>query len=475
MVDIDSTLDAIVCFAAALDATTLPADVLHDARRRLLDTLGCGIAAVNEPTVRVARDLALRSAVPDGATVLGTCHRTLPELAAFANSTMSRVLEGNDTFPGGGGHPSDMILPLMAVAEASGRDGRSLIGAIVVAYEIYGNLFRTLQLRDKGLDHPFYTCVGTAAGSARLLGLDAARLADAIALAVTANLPLQVTRRGEISMWKGAAAANAARNGVFAALLAARGMTGPARPFEGTHGLAALAGAFSLAAFPGSSGPFRISEACLKYFTSEYHSIGPITLLLRMRDDRAARKKGEPGASREVASMPSPEWGPDDIERIVIHTYRFAFTELAGDSEKWRPRTRETADHSLPYIAAAVLVDGAFDPGIFAEARLDDHRILALADRIEVREDPDIARRFPAEMPCRIEIALRDGRVLVDALDFPRGHFRNPMTDAEVADKFRSLASSTLAPEQVEDAIRLVGKLESQPVLTPLIHVFARR
>lgn len=128
--------------------------------------------------------------------MLGTARRTLPELAAFANGVMIRYLDGNDTFPGGGGHPSDVMAAVLAAAQEAKADGRATITAIVAAYEVYAALFRAVNMRERGLDHVFYTAVAGAAGACNVMGLDAARTAQAIALAVTPNLALEATRRG---------------------------------------------------------------------------------------------------------------------------------------------------------------------------------------------------------------------------------------------------------------------------------------
>src|SRR3954470_23491580 len=216
----DSNVQRIADYAHALRFADLPSSVVHDCKRRLVDTLGCALAAFDAEPATIARRNALRVSDPRGASVMGTAHRTLPELATFANGVMVRYLDGNDTLPGGGGHPSDVIAPMLAVAEAKHAGGRALITAIALAYEIYYAFFKGFCMRDRGMDHVLYTAVASAVGAGKLLGLDASRLGQAVALAITPNIALHATRRGDLSMWKGVAAGNAARNGVFAALLA---------------------------------------------------------------------------------------------------------------------------------------------------------------------------------------------------------------------------------------------------------------
>ncbi|HEV7819570.1 MAG TPA: MmgE/PrpD family protein, partial [Burkholderiales bacterium] len=240
----DPTVARIADYAHSLKFADLPAAVVHDCKRRMLDTLGCGLGAFNDAPSQIARRIAMRVKDPRGAYVLGTAHRGLPELAAFANGVMFRYLDGNDTYPGGGGHPSDTLAAVFAMAQVHNADGATAITAAVLAYEIYLALFRAKVMRESGMDHAFYTAVATAVASAKIMDLARDQIAEAVALAVTPNLALEVTRRGKLSMWKGCAAANGTRNGVFAALLAAEGMTGPDRVVDGGHGLRELVGKF---------------------------------------------------------------------------------------------------------------------------------------------------------------------------------------------------------------------------------------
>jgi 2-methylcitrate dehydratase len=329
---------------------------------------------------------------------------------------------------------------MLAMAEATRADGRALIASIALAYEIYAAFFRAACMRDHGMDHVLYTAVASAVGAARLLRLDGRRLGHAVALAITPNIALHATRRGDLSMWKGVAAGNAARNGVFAALLAADGMTGPENAIEGSHGLRELVSKFELGELAGPGGEFKIAQSNIKFFLSEYHSQAPITAALQL--------------CREVRA--------DEIEAVTIHTYWFAWHEIGSEREKWHPTTRESADHSLPYIISAVLIDGAFSDAIFSDERIRDPRVHALADRITVKEDPDFTRRFSAEIPCRLEVRTRRGETLTAAVDYPRGHFRNPMSDEEVETKFRALAGRCLPAAQVGSALKRLWTIDQE-------------
>jgi 2-methylcitrate dehydratase len=460
----DTTIARIVNYATDLDFASLPAAVVHDCKRRLIDTFGCAVAGFDDEPSRIARAVALKGETTGetrgGASILGTGRRALPELACFANGVTMRCLDGNDCYPGGGGHPSGVIAPVLAAGQAVGADGRAMMTAIVIGYDVHHRLWQACGAIRKGFDHPLYSAVAASAGVAKVLGLDRAAFANAIALAVTPNLPLAVTRRGALSMWKGCAEAQAAKNGLFAAELAQHGMSGPALAIEGAMGLRALFGPFELAPFPqaegNAGGDFAILRADMKYYVTEYHSQGPIFAALKLR--------------REIDI--------DAIVAIAIHTYEFAYREIGSGPEKWRPLTRETADHSMPYIVAAALADGAFSDAVFAPERFTDPKILALADKIAIREADDINRDFPAKLRCRVDITTRDGVTRGAGVDYPHGHHLDPMTDREVEAKFRDLASRKLAGDRVEAALAALwgfDKAASADEILDIVNIEAGR
>lgn len=426
----DTTIGRIVDYALTTDFAHLPEAVVHECKRRLIDTFGCAVAGFDEAPSRIARLVALKGEIQRGASILGTARRTLSELACFANGVAARCMDGNDCFPGGGGHPSGVIAPVLAAGQVAGADGRTLIAAIAIGYDVHYRLWQACRVLRKGFDHSFYSAVAAAAAVAKVLGLDRAAFANAIAIAVTPNLPFAVTRRGALSMWKGCAEAHAARNGLFAVELAGAGMTGPALAIEGAMAVRELFGPFELAAFPNEGGAYAILHADMKFYVTEYHSQGPIFAALKLRRDL----------------------DPDAITAINIRTYEFAYREIGSGAEKWRPLTRDTADHSMPYVVAAALVDGGFSDAVFAPERLTDPKILALADKISISEDTQFNLDFPGKFRCRVDIATRDGAARTAGVDYPHGHHLDPMTDEEVEAKFRDLARRKLASEKVDAA-----------------------
>ncbi|MPZ45591.1 MAG: MmgE/PrpD family protein [Betaproteobacteria bacterium] len=436
---IDPKVESLAGYAQRFSYAEIPARAVHQCRRIFIDTLGCALGALHTEPVRIAREMAMRASVPSGARILGTSQRTVAELAAFANGAASRYLDANDTFPGGGGHPSDTIAAILAAADLKRCRGRSVIEAMVLAYEIYHALWRATDLRQKGMDNVLYTTVASAVATAKILGLERHRIAEAIALAATPNVALDATRYGDVAMWKGCAGGNAARNGVFAALLAQAGMTGPDSALSGAHGLEALTGPFELQPLAASGGPYSIETVTLKCFASEAHSLSPLTAALELSRCTAA----------------------DEIETVTVDTYRFAWQVIGSGPEKWRPRTREAADHSLPYVIASALLHGRFDDSAFEPERLRDPRMHALMDRITIREDRELTSRFPEQLACRIGVLLRNGETRIAQTDYPLGHPRNPMSDADVEHKFRRHARRWLPEKRIEGALGALWRVDT--------------
>jgi 2-methylcitrate dehydratase len=298
-----------------------------------------------------------------------------------------------------------------------------------------------------------YNAVASAAGAAKVLGLSAGQTANAISLAAVPNLGTDISRRGHLTMWKGCAAANAARNGVFAAIMAAEGMAGPPTPFE--DGLTAVIGAAEAATFPLDPGQFSMLKADYKYFLSEFHAQGPAFLALELH----------------------PQIKLDDIEKIEIFTYHFAWFEIGSGAEKWQPTTRETADHSMPYVVAAILIDGAYTDAIFEPQRFGDRRTLDLMKKISIAEDDGFNKRYPTGLPCRMTITLKNGERKTAELSNPIGHHDRPMSDDQLVEKFRGLAGRKLAPVRLQTILDRLWEIDNNgdlPSLFDALRIEAR-
>jgi len=418
----DGLTTALVDLAAQSAYASLPADTVHQCKRRLIDTMACAAGGFNEAPSEAARRFARHigahadvegSGVPS-ARVWGCSSRVTPDLAAFANGTMLRVLDLSDTSNGkSAGHPSDVMAAVLAMGDAVQADGRRCIAALTLAYDVYCMLAEEIELSSRGWDHVIYGVIAAAVGSGSLLNLSREQMGHAIALAAAPNMALYQTRRGEISAWKGSAGANASRNGIFAAQLAQAGFAGPQDVFDGVNGLLAAVGK----QVPGvlQPQPHRITRTHLKEFPMCFHGQSAARAALEMRPDLAVR----------------------DIERIEIATYHAGVRMMGLDRSRWHPHSSETADHSLPYVVSAALHDGAITRETFLGDRWLRPEVAELMARVTVAEDAAYTQKYPEAAACRLTLHLRGGRQQTHEVLYPKGHVENPMSDAELEHKFR--------------------------------------
>jgi 2-methylcitrate dehydratase len=440
----ETLADRLAEFARSTRFDDLPEGVVNEARRRLLDSFACASGALGEPAPGIARQVAAAMGGSAGCALMGG-GRSTPDWAAFANGVHIRYLDCNDTYlslePA---HPSDNWAAIMAVGEHVGADGRAWITAAALAYEVQCRLCDAASIRARGWDHTTYGSLSTALAAARLLELSHAETVHALGIAGTTGTALRLTRAGELSMWKGCAFAHAARNGVYAALLARAGMTGPAPLFEGEMGFCEqVSGPLELPRLGGpSAADWMLPRTSIKFVPAEYHSQSAIAAAFSLRP-----RIGDPAR----------------IRTLEIATFRTAVEIIGKDPEKWRPQTRETADHSLPYCTAVALVDGEVSARQFLPERLADPALLDLIGRTTLVEDPELTAGYPAGIPNRLRVTLDDGTVLEEQVAFPPGHDKNPLTDAQLAAKFHGLADPAIGPERAAALWDRLSRLESDP------------
>ncbi len=450
----DRTTARLVEFAENFNYDGLGKEAVHACKQRLIDTVACMVAAYDKPLCIKARAVAQRySGADEQASVLGCSWKTMPEAAAFANGVMMRYLDMMDTYISvTRGHSSDVIPGILAVAEAVHADGRSFINAVALGYEMYCTFCESADINTKGWDQPINVALATVIGCGKLLGLNREQLGDAVALALTPNMALLVTRRGELSNWKGCAAANAARNAVFAAYLARDGFTGPSDVFEGKYGFWEALGKFEWKLPAGKTAPLMITQSHLKSFPIVYHAQ---SLAWAGLDARKHVKV-------------------QDISAIEIESYYLAVDMNGTDASRWSPQTRETADHSLPYILAVALIDGSVNAQSFLEKRLFDPAVLELMQKITVREDPALTACYPREVPCRLKIRLKNGEQFVNEVRNPKGHISNPLDDADIEQKFRDCFEGYGSIDQCTAALRGLWDLERCSNISEAMKLFSR-
>jgi 2-methylcitrate dehydratase len=448
----DATTEKLVDYTLEARYEDLPDTVTVACKDRILDTLGCVAGAYEHPVSVTARRLAGRYSMDTPATIFGSGQQTAPEMAAFANSVMLRVLDMSDTYRvKSGGHPSDIMGAAFAAAEIGDPSGKSLIAAIAIGYEVYCGCCDAINLNAMGWDQPVYGVIASALCAGRLMGLNREQLGHAVALAAVPNMAMIQTRQGELSAWKGCAGANAARNGLFAALLAQEGITGPDKPFEGKFGMRDIVGPIDWPLEPGEP-PYRIASTNLKSFPICYHGQSAAWAAMALQDGLDL----------------------DEVESVDVKTYDRSFEMMASSPANWSPQTRETADHSLPYVVGTALLSGKIDERSFSDQALRDPAIGALMQRITVAEDPSLSARHPDFSPSRITIRFKNGRHLEKEVDAPKCDNKNPMTSAEIRDKFKGLFADFGPEAQAFAVIDAVDRLESHSDIGSLIRAFGR-
>jgi len=437
-------VDRLSRYTKALSYDDLPPEVVQQAKRLIVDTVGCALGGFWGEPARIVRDIAAAVRSSEPVSVIGSGERTSHDLATFANGVMIRFLDYNDgyTSTGESGHPSDSIAAVLTTAELRRCSGKDAIVATVLAYEIFCRVCDACDLKPLGFDHVTVGCMASTAAAARLLGLNEQEVAQAFNLAIAANVALYQTRIGEVSMWKGCGYANASRNAVFAATLAARGMTGPSPIFEGIGGYfkAVSRQPFELPLLGGRGTPFKIMECSMKRFPLGQYSQTVVEAALQLRD--------------KIGS-------PDEIAEVRIETVTTAIKIMAGNPEKWEPKTRESADHSMPYTVAVALMYGEVEEKHFGERYLNDSKLLALTRKVRADGSAEADARMPEAMFCRMIVLTTDGAAHEASVSYHRGHWKNPMSQAEVEGKFRKLAAGMLNDAQTGRLLDTLWNLEN--------------
>jgi 2-methylcitrate dehydratase len=437
-------------YAANLRYEDLPEDVVRLAKRTILDTIGCAFGGYDAPPSRIAIKLANDVSAKQPATVLISGIRTSPDLAVFANGVMIRYLDFNDAFVSlthGAGHPSDTIAALLSSAELTSRSGRDLIAATVVAYEAFCKIADVFDYLGNGIDHSTITGMAAVVGAGRLMGLTPEQMVQAIGITVGGNTATRQGRSDALSNWKAFAAADACRKAMFSIELARNGMTGPGKVFEGTYGFFKVMGRKPVER-PELGEPFGIRRAFTKRFP-----LGQFSQTV---------------AQAAVEARPFVK-SVDDIAAVNIQVSHSAIKIMADGPEKWKPQTHETADHSIPYAAGLVLMYGNISPEYYEDPYLHDARLLDLVSRIKVLPSEEADRTENEFNLCAMEVVLKSGDRKTTRVEYHRGHFKNPMTDAEIEEKFSLMARKHLAADRVDNLLRLLRELENEPKVSNLI------
>ena len=445
-------VERIAAFALRAADSDLSAAVEARLKLSILDTVGCAIGALGSESVRAIRGLVEEFGGGNQCTLIGG-GRTAPDRAALVNGCLVRYLDFMDNYASRGEvcHPSDNIGALLAAAEYAGCSGRELLTAIAVSYQVQGRLMESLPTMRAGLNYTTPLAFSVAAGASRLLGLDHARAANALALAGVGSVSLAVIQAEPVSQWKGLASGEVSSRALHNTFLASREITGPLGVFDGPFGLNHLVHDHSTVDW--SKEPLDLADrVSIKRYNAEFQSQTSVdaAVELHQRGVRAA-----------------------EIDNIQVEVAKGAYDVLGGGSygPKDECHTREQADHNLKYLVAVALLDGDIWPEQFASERINRPDVQALLQKVEVSSNFLYTRRTPKEMPVAITVKRTDGSEIgVEREDYPGFHSR-PMAWDDVVAKFNRLTAPFLNNNLRDEIIGAVGALEDIKVadLTSLL------
>jgi 2-methylcitrate dehydratase len=348
-------------------------------------------------------------------------------------------------------HASINVAPALAVAEMQGLSGKALLLGLVAGYEVEVRLRDAIatKRREGWDDTSIEAQYASAATAGKLMQLDEVKMANALAIAGSnANTLAEVRRGAELTPAKGAAEPMAARNGVFAALLARAGLTYPLTIFEGEHGFAKMvSGSLDEAILRKRSGDFQILKSCIKLWPCVGTAQAPIAAALEIH-------KRQPRAG--------------EISTITVALSDFAYRQQAAYPEEIS--TREHADHSIPYTVARALLDGDVSVTDFEEERFKDPRALALKRKLALRPEASLSNE---NLGANLEVKLQNGTVLTASVPIPPGNMLNPAGDAELTRKFIALSETVLGTERAHKAIDVVLAVDTMPDLENLLNALS--
>jgi 2-methylcitrate dehydratase len=443
-------------WAAEAKFEDISQEAIYQAKRFLLDSLGCALGGYQQHDVVIALKVLDEIAGPGKATLIGAGRQMDPVSASLANALMIRCMDYNDIYwKQDPSHPSDIFPAAIACCERAGGDGRELIVGLVLGHEFEMRLCEAAfpGIRERGWHHATLTAFVSPIVAARMLHLDWQKMQHAIGIGTSGRATLGAVTAGKLTMMKNTVDPMATQSGVFAALLAEKGYTGPEHVLDGKEGLTHCLGPdWKLNVLTDGLGEsWRITQCGMKAFPTEALTHTPISAVL-------ALVKGN-------------DLKPSDVAKVHIRTTTRG-ADILSDPSKYDPHTKQTADHSLPYVIAAAIAERQVTPLQFTREKIMDSVIRAQLNKIVVTADPEIEKVFPALQRVVVTIRTADGREFSKQLDYPKGDPRNPLSDKEVEEKFEALAGPLMTANARRKAIEAIWSLEKQSSVTQLMKLF---
>jgi 2-methylcitrate dehydratase len=448
-------------WAAELDYKHLSQDAIYQAKRFLLDSVGCALGGYQQHDVKIALEVLEEIAGRGSSTVIGTGKRIDPVSASLANALMIRCMDYNDIYwKQDPSHPSDVFPAALACCERAKSDGKELIVGLVLGHEFEMRFCEAAfpGIRERGWHHATLTAFVSPIVAGRALHLGWEQIQHAVGISASRHATLGAVTAGKLTMMKNTVDPMATQSGVLAALMAEKGYTGPERAVDGKEGLTHCLGPeWKLNILTDGLGEsWRITQCGMKAFPTEALTHAPISAVLDL--------------------VKSNDLKPGQVMKIQIRSLARA-ADILSDPSKYDPRTKETADHSLPYVIAAALAERQVTPVQFTIKKIMDPTIRAQLKKVEVVADPEIEKVFPALQRVIVNITTSDGSSYSKQLDYPKGDPRNPLSDVEIEEKFSALAEGVLSPnaqKKLKDAIWNLDKIGSVSKLMALMKADVR-
>ena len=422
-------------FAVNLKFEHLPDKVVHEVKRYLYDSIGCAYGGYHTRDVNILRDIYLDMGGKEEATLIGFGDRMPAVNATLVNSLMIRALDFNDIYwKEDPSHPSDIIPAALSTGEKMNSSMKDVIVAVVLAYEFEQRIceFAVPGVRERKWHHATLTQFVSPIVAGKMLGLTADQMVHAIGINGSHNHTIGCPTAGQLTMMKNTVDPMAVQTGVFAALMAQKGYTGTEAVFEGKEGLMDVFGPdWALEKMTAGLGEnFRILQCGMKAFPTEALTHTHLSALLKVITENNIQH--------------------DQVEEVTVTTIARA-CDILFDPHKYRPESRETADHSLPYCLAAAIVDHQITTQSFSDEKLKDKRIWGVIDKIKGEASEEFEKMFPAKQPSRVKVKTKDGKEYSEYLDFPKGDPREPMTMDDLEAKFNGLSASLLSSDKQKE------------------------
>jgi len=443
-------------WAADLTFKQLSEEAVYQAKRFLLDSVGCALGGYKQHDVKIALEVLDEIAGPGNSSVIGTGKRVDPVSASLANALMIRCMDYNDIYwKQDPSHPSDIFPAAMACCERERSNGKELLVGLVLGHEFEMRLCEAAfpGVRERGWHHATLTAFVSPIVAGRALSMRWEQIQHAIGISASRHCTLGAVTAGKLTMMKNTVDPLATQSGVLAALMAEKGYTGPEHVIDGKEGLTHCFGPeWKLNLLTDGLGEsWRITQCGMKFFPTEALTHAPISAVLDLVKENDFR--------------------PEQIDKVQIRSLARA-ADILSDPSKYDPRSKETADHSLPYVIAAAIVDRQVTPAQFEMKKIMDPTIRAQLKKVEVVADPEIEKVFPALQRVIVNISTSSDKNFTKQLDYPKGDPRNPLSDQEIEEKFAALAEGVLtggAQKKLKDAIWALEKLESVSSLMTLM------